>query len=129
MIARGNPGRFEQAGCCVDLLGNDPDELVRNLQDRFPKAELIGADRQYESLVARVIGFIEAPGSALIYLSMYVARLSSSGFGEPCRKSLSAGPYPTPRSLAVSARPRRSGPWRALARPITWRSPFHVIAW
>jgi AraC family transcriptional regulator of adaptative response/methylated-DNA-[protein]-cysteine methyltransferase len=43
------------------LLGNDPDELVRNLQDRFPKAHLIGADRDYESLVAQVVGFIETP--------------------------------------------------------------------
>ena len=43
------------------LLGDDPDELVRNLQDRFPRAHLIGADRNYEALVARVVGFVEAP--------------------------------------------------------------------
>jgi AraC family transcriptional regulator of adaptative response/methylated-DNA-[protein]-cysteine methyltransferase len=43
------------------LLGDDPDNLVRNLQDRFPKARLIGADRDYESLVARVVGFVENP--------------------------------------------------------------------
>jgi AraC family transcriptional regulator of adaptative response/methylated-DNA-[protein]-cysteine methyltransferase len=43
------------------LLGDDPDELVRNLQDRFPKAQLIGADRDYETLVARVVGVVEAP--------------------------------------------------------------------
>src|SRR6201987_5573449 len=43
------------------LLGDDPDELVRNLQDRFPKAHLIGADQDYEALVARVVGFVEAP--------------------------------------------------------------------
>jgi AraC family transcriptional regulator, regulatory protein of adaptative response / methylated-DNA-[protein]-cysteine methyltransferase len=47
------------------LLGNNPDELVRELQDRFPKARLIGADRDYETLVARVVGFIEAPGLGL----------------------------------------------------------------
>jgi AraC family transcriptional regulator of adaptative response/methylated-DNA-[protein]-cysteine methyltransferase len=47
------------------LLGNDPDELVRELQDRFPKARLIGADKDYEALVARVVGFIEAPGLGL----------------------------------------------------------------
>jgi AraC family transcriptional regulator, regulatory protein of adaptative response / methylated-DNA-[protein]-cysteine methyltransferase len=35
--------------------------LVRQLQDRFPKACLIGGDRNYEALVARVVGFIEAP--------------------------------------------------------------------
>lgn len=47
------------------LLGNDPDELVRNLQDRFPKARLVGADRAYEATVARVVGCIENPGIGL----------------------------------------------------------------
>jgi AraC family transcriptional regulator, regulatory protein of adaptative response / methylated-DNA-[protein]-cysteine methyltransferase len=48
-------------GVAAILLGDDPDKLVRDLQDRFPKARLIGADREYEKLVARVIGFVEAP--------------------------------------------------------------------
>lgn len=48
-------------GVAAILLGDDPDALVRNLQDRFPKAYLIGADRDYEALVARVVGFVEAP--------------------------------------------------------------------
>jgi AraC family transcriptional regulator of adaptative response/methylated-DNA-[protein]-cysteine methyltransferase len=52
-------------GVASILLGDDPDELVRSLQDRFPKAHLIGADRDYEALVARVVGFIEAPGIGL----------------------------------------------------------------
>jgi AraC family transcriptional regulator, regulatory protein of adaptative response / methylated-DNA-[protein]-cysteine methyltransferase len=52
-------------GVAAILLGEDPDELVRNLQDRFPKAHLIGADRDYEALVARVVGFVEAPGIGL----------------------------------------------------------------
>lgn len=47
------------------LLGDDPDALVRDLQDRFPKARLVGADRDYEALVARVVGFVEAPGIGL----------------------------------------------------------------
>ena len=49
-------------GVVAILLGNDPELLVRDLQDRFPKAKLIGADRDYESLVAQVVGLIEAPG-------------------------------------------------------------------
>jgi AraC family transcriptional regulator of adaptative response/methylated-DNA-[protein]-cysteine methyltransferase len=48
-------------GVVAIVLGNDPDELIRNLQDRFPKAHLIGADRDYEALVARVVGFVEMP--------------------------------------------------------------------
>jgi AraC family transcriptional regulator, regulatory protein of adaptative response / methylated-DNA-[protein]-cysteine methyltransferase len=49
-------------GVVAILLGDDPELLVRDLQDRFPRAKLIGADRDYESLVARVVGLIEAPG-------------------------------------------------------------------
>src|SRR6202795_892485 len=48
-------------GVAAILLGDDPDELVHDLQDRFPKAHLIGADCEYEALVARVVGFVEAP--------------------------------------------------------------------
>jgi AraC family transcriptional regulator, regulatory protein of adaptative response / methylated-DNA-[protein]-cysteine methyltransferase len=52
-------------GVASILLGADPDTLVRNLQDRFPKARLIGADRDYEALVAHVVGFVEAPNLGL----------------------------------------------------------------
>lgn len=52
-------------GVASILLGADPDTLVRNLQDRFPKARLIGADGDYEALVARVVGFVEAPNLGL----------------------------------------------------------------
>jgi AraC family transcriptional regulator, regulatory protein of adaptative response / methylated-DNA-[protein]-cysteine methyltransferase len=48
-------------GVASILLGEDPDALVRDLQDRFPKARLIGADKTYEDLVARVVGLVEAP--------------------------------------------------------------------
>lgn len=52
-------------GVASILLGDDPDELVRNLQDRFPKARLIGMDREYEALIARVVGFVENPNIGL----------------------------------------------------------------
>jgi AraC family transcriptional regulator, regulatory protein of adaptative response / methylated-DNA-[protein]-cysteine methyltransferase len=52
-------------GVASILLGADPDTLVRNLQDRFPKARLIGADSDYEALVATVVGFVEAPNLGL----------------------------------------------------------------
>jgi len=38
---------------------------VRDLQDRFPKARLIGGDKGFEQLVATVVGFIEAPALGL----------------------------------------------------------------
>jgi AraC family transcriptional regulator, regulatory protein of adaptative response / methylated-DNA-[protein]-cysteine methyltransferase len=52
-------------GVCAILLGDDPDELARDLQDRFPRANLIGDDGAFEQLVAQVVGFVEAPGIGL----------------------------------------------------------------
>jgi len=52
-------------GVCAILFGDDPDTLVRDLQDRFPKARLIGADHEFEQLVATVVGFVEAPAQGL----------------------------------------------------------------
>src|SRR5882672_539757 len=52
-------------GICAISLGDDPDELARQLQDRFPQAKLIGDDAQFAQLVARVVGFVEAPGVGL----------------------------------------------------------------
>jgi AraC family transcriptional regulator, regulatory protein of adaptative response / methylated-DNA-[protein]-cysteine methyltransferase len=52
-------------GVAAILLGDDPDRLIRDLQDRFPKACLVGADRDYEKLVAQVVGLIESPGVGL----------------------------------------------------------------
>ncbi|MBV8398375.1 MAG: bifunctional DNA-binding transcriptional regulator/O6-methylguanine-DNA methyltransferase Ada [Acetobacteraceae bacterium] len=48
-------------GVCAILLGDDPDALLRDLQDRFPKAQLIGGDPGFEELVAKVVGLIETP--------------------------------------------------------------------
>jgi AraC family transcriptional regulator of adaptative response/methylated-DNA-[protein]-cysteine methyltransferase len=50
-----------ERGVCAISLGDDPEELLRELQDRFPKAELIGGDRDFEQLVAKVVGLIERP--------------------------------------------------------------------
>ena len=54
-----------QRGICAILIDDDPDMLVRHLQDQFPKAQLIGCDRDFEQLVAQVVGFIEAPALGL----------------------------------------------------------------
>jgi AraC family transcriptional regulator of adaptative response/methylated-DNA-[protein]-cysteine methyltransferase len=52
-------------GVCSILLGDDPEILVRDLQDRFPRARLVGGDTEFERLVARVVGMVEAPGLGL----------------------------------------------------------------
>jgi AraC family transcriptional regulator of adaptative response/methylated-DNA-[protein]-cysteine methyltransferase len=55
LVARSNKG------ICAIALGDDPNGLVRDLQDRFPNANLIGGDREFERFVAEVVGFVEAP--------------------------------------------------------------------
>jgi AraC family transcriptional regulator of adaptative response/methylated-DNA-[protein]-cysteine methyltransferase len=48
-------------GVAAILIGDDPDALARDLQDRFPRARMIGGDADYEGLVAQVVGFVERP--------------------------------------------------------------------
>ncbi len=52
-------------GVCAILLGDDPDTLARDLQDRFGQANLIGGDAGFESMVAAVIGLVESPKHSL----------------------------------------------------------------
>jgi AraC family transcriptional regulator, regulatory protein of adaptative response / methylated-DNA-[protein]-cysteine methyltransferase len=54
-----------ERGVCAIEFGDDPDALVRSLQDRFPKARLTGGDQNFERLVAAVVGFVEAPAQGL----------------------------------------------------------------
>lgn len=54
-----------ERGVCAIFLGDDPDALTRELQDRFPRATLIGADPAFEDVVAKVVGLIEAPGTGV----------------------------------------------------------------
>jgi AraC family transcriptional regulator of adaptative response/methylated-DNA-[protein]-cysteine methyltransferase len=52
-------------GICAILMGDDPELLARDLQDRFPQAELRGAEAEFEETVAKVVGFVESPGIGL----------------------------------------------------------------
>jgi AraC family transcriptional regulator, regulatory protein of adaptative response / methylated-DNA-[protein]-cysteine methyltransferase len=54
-----------ERGVCAILLGDDPNALIGDLQDKFPRADLIGGDEGFERLVAKVVGFVEAPALGL----------------------------------------------------------------
>lgn len=54
-----------ERGICAILLGDDPQKLLRDLQDKFPKADLVGGDNAFEQRMAQVVGFIEAPDTGL----------------------------------------------------------------
>lgn len=48
-------------GVAAILIGDDADRLACDLQDEFPNATLIGGDAAFETVVARIVGFVEAP--------------------------------------------------------------------
>lgn len=52
-------------GVCAIFLGDDANILVRDLQDRFPRAELIGGEGDFEQVVARAVGLVEHPALGL----------------------------------------------------------------
>jgi AraC family transcriptional regulator, regulatory protein of adaptative response / methylated-DNA-[protein]-cysteine methyltransferase len=54
-----------KVGVVSILLGDDPDVLVRDLQDRFPRAAIIGANHEYEQLIAKIVGLVECPRLSL----------------------------------------------------------------
>jgi AraC family transcriptional regulator of adaptative response/methylated-DNA-[protein]-cysteine methyltransferase len=48
-------------GVCAILLGDNPDELVHDLERRFQHAELVFADGDFEKLAGTVVAFVEEP--------------------------------------------------------------------
>jgi AraC family transcriptional regulator of adaptative response/methylated-DNA-[protein]-cysteine methyltransferase len=52
-------------GVCAILLGDDPAALEIDLQRRFPNAQMVAGDHEFADVVARVVGFIEAPAAGL----------------------------------------------------------------
>jgi AraC family transcriptional regulator of adaptative response/methylated-DNA-[protein]-cysteine methyltransferase len=52
-------------GVAAISLGDDPEALLRALQDGFPKAKLIGGDAGFERIVASVVGLVERPAGGL----------------------------------------------------------------
>jgi AraC family transcriptional regulator of adaptative response/methylated-DNA-[protein]-cysteine methyltransferase len=52
-------------GIAAILLGDDPEKLVHDLEDQFPNATLTGGDGPFEKIVAKVVGFVDAPDTGL----------------------------------------------------------------
>jgi AraC family transcriptional regulator of adaptative response/methylated-DNA-[protein]-cysteine methyltransferase len=49
------------AGVCAISLGDDPDALVHQLEDRFPAASLAGADADFERWMSAVVALVDDP--------------------------------------------------------------------
>ncbi|MDT3779191.1 bifunctional DNA-binding transcriptional regulator/O6-methylguanine-DNA methyltransferase Ada [Nitrospira sp. MA-1] len=54
-----------ERGVCAIFLGDDPEQLTRDLQNQFPHAHLIQGDAGFDHLVEKVVGIIEAPARSL----------------------------------------------------------------
>lgn len=52
-------------GIVAILLGDDAQALVNDLEERFPQALLIGGDAAFEATMAKAVGLVEAPETAL----------------------------------------------------------------
>jgi AraC family transcriptional regulator, regulatory protein of adaptative response / methylated-DNA-[protein]-cysteine methyltransferase len=52
-------------GVCAIQLGDDPEQLVQDLERRFPNAVIISGDREFGELVTKVVAFVEAPAIGL----------------------------------------------------------------
>jgi AraC family transcriptional regulator, regulatory protein of adaptative response / methylated-DNA-[protein]-cysteine methyltransferase len=111
-------------GVVAILLGDDPDKFLRELQNRFPKAKLISADKEYEKLVAHVVASSKHRTRALTCRSISAALPFSSGFGACCRVSRLERPCHMRKSPRRSDRLSWCEPSPALARQTISRSPF-----
>jgi len=115
-------------GVAAILLGDDPETLVRDLEDRFPRARLVGGDAAYEQLVAQVVAWSKRLPMGSPCPSTCAARPSSSASGWPFARSRPA------RRRRTRALPRRSvrrdpfAPWPELARPTPTRSRYRATA-
>jgi AraC family transcriptional regulator of adaptative response/methylated-DNA-[protein]-cysteine methyltransferase len=52
-------------GICAILLGDDPDALARDLQNKFSGATLVTGDQAFEKIIAKVVDLVEAPALGL----------------------------------------------------------------
>ena len=84
---------------CVTL-GDEAEPLVEDLQDRFPAAKLVGADADYEQVIAQVVGMVESPGTG----SDLPLDVRGTAFQQRVWQALRAIPAGQTRSYAEIAR-------------------------
>lgn len=53
-------------GIAAITLGDDAEALLRDLDQRFPKATLVAADPGFEDTITKVIAFMDTPSAALV---------------------------------------------------------------
>jgi AraC family transcriptional regulator, regulatory protein of adaptative response / methylated-DNA-[protein]-cysteine methyltransferase len=118
-----------ERGVCAIALGDEPETLLRDLQERFPRAQMRGDDANFKRTVATVVAFVEAPAAGL----ELPLDLQGSAFQLRVWQALRAVPAGSTVSYAELARrlgvPRST---RAVARavasnPIAVAVPCHRV--
>ena len=118
-----------ERGIAAITFGDDPEALVRDLQDRFPAADLVGGDAAFEATVARVVGFVEAPAAGLDL----PLDIRGTAFQERVWRALRE--IPAGRTLSYAAVAERIGSPKAVravgtacgANPIAVAIPCHRV--
>jgi AraC family transcriptional regulator of adaptative response/methylated-DNA-[protein]-cysteine methyltransferase len=54
-----------ERGVCFIAMGDERNALLRDLQHRFPRADVVPADKAFARLVAKVVAFVERPAVGL----------------------------------------------------------------
>ena len=116
-------------GICAILMGDDPDQLARDLQDRFPKAELRGAEADFEATVARVVGLVEAPALGLdlpldVRGTAFQQRVWQALREIPCGQTVSYGELAARLGLPAGARAIAGA---CAANPVAVAIPCHRV--
>ena len=116
-------------GVCAIMLGDEPGALVRELQDRFPRAKLVGGDENFERTVAEVVGLVEAPGQNFD-LPLDIRGTAFQQKVWQALRAIPAGATATYAEIAKpSAAPRRCARSPRPAAPIRSRSRSPAIGW
>lgn len=116
-------------GVCAIALGDEPEPLVRTLQDRFPNATLVGGDKAFEATVAKAIGLVETPEQG----TDLPLDVRGTAFQERVWQALRAVPAGTTATYAEIARRVGSpGAVRAVAQacaanPVAIAIPCHRV--
>ena len=102
-----------EKGICAISLGDDPDFLVHELEDRFPKASLAIGDQEFEQQVSKVVGLADSPGAGIdlpmdIQGTLFQRRVWQALLEIPVGKTASyseiAGRIGSPKSVRAVAR-------------------------
>jgi AraC family transcriptional regulator of adaptative response/methylated-DNA-[protein]-cysteine methyltransferase len=115
-------------GICAILMGDDPDLLARDLQDRFPQAELRGAEAEFEATVAKVVGLVESPALGLD-LPLDVRGTAFQQRVWQALRAIPSGATVMPSWPRVSAWRRARARLPARVRPIRSRWRFRATGW